>query len=112
MKRVTGIWSTTISTPFTATAVPKSELENPSAPMATGSPTYPCWKIRAMTKESPTTLMNRPSRSTVESRTSPAPSSTARPDTTGFSGRDSGTFMKTTTAQNSVIAASPRNPAR
>ncbi len=39
MKRVTGICMTTISTPFTAMAVPKSELDSPSVPMATGSPT-------------------------------------------------------------------------
>ena len=39
MKRVTGIWSATISTPLTAIAVPKSELESPSVPIATGSPT-------------------------------------------------------------------------
>ena len=34
-----------LSTKVTATAVPKSELDRPSAPMATGRPTYPCWKI-------------------------------------------------------------------
>lgn len=116
MNRVTGIWSTTMSTPLTAMAVPKSELLNPSVPMATGSPTYPCWKIRAMTKDSPTTPMNRPSRSTVPSRTSslsgPPGAPPAPVRAVAFSGRDSGTFMKTTTAQNSVIRASPTKPAR
>ena len=112
MKRPTGIWSATISTPLTAIAVPKSELESPSVPIATGSPTYPCWKISATTNDSPTTLMNRPSRSTVESRTSGSAGSVPPAAAGAFCGRDSGTFRKTTTAQNSVIAASTMKPAR
>lgn len=57
MNRVTGIWSTTISTPLTKMAVPKSELDSPSFTMATGSPTYPCWKISDTRNDSPTTPM-------------------------------------------------------
>ncbi len=112
MKRVTGIWRTTISTPLTAMAVPKSELESPSAPMATGSATYPCMKISDTRNESPTTPMNRPSRRTVVSRTSSSGRFPPTDFTTASSGRDSGTFTKTRTAQTSVIAASPRKPAR
>ncbi len=112
MKRVTGIWRTTISTPLTAMAVPKSELDSPSVPIATGSPTYPCWKISATRNDSPTTPMKRPSRRTVVSRTSSLGRLPPTVFTTASSGRDSGTFTKTRTAQTSVIRASPRKPAR
>ncbi len=75
--------------------------------MATGSPTDPCMKISAMRNDSPTTPMNRPSRSTV-----PRPTDSSGAAPSERTGRDSGIFTKTTTAQAMVITASSRNPAR
>ena len=106
MKRVTGICSTTISTPLTAMTIPKSAGVNPASPIAIGSPTAPCWKMSATRKHSPTTLMKRPSRSTV-------PSPTEASSCASFvvaTGRDSGSLRKTTTAQTSVIPASHEEP--
>ncbi len=77
--------------------------------MASGSPNEPCVKISEIRNDSPTTPMKRPSRSTV-----PSPvSGSAEPfSAAACSGRDSGSFTYTSTAQTSVSAASPRNPAR
>jgi hypothetical protein len=108
---VSGICSTTISAPFIAMAIPKSDGEKPCAPIATGSDTYACIKISATRKDSPTTPMNRRSRSTVPMLT--AGSATVLPSATAAgSGRDSGSLRKTRTAQASVSAPSIRKPAR
>lgn len=79
--------------------------------MATGRPTEPCVKISEIRNDSPTTPMNRPSRSTVPSPIAGSSAAPADP-LTGRSGRDSGSLTKTSTAQTSVSAASPRKPAR
>ncbi len=111
MKRVTGIWSSTISAPLTAMTSPKSPLPNPSRPIDTGSDTYACWKRRARRRLSPTTVMKRPSRATVSIDTRagaspvPAPASAIR-------GRDSGSLRYTTSAQTRTSAASPRKSSR
>lgn len=77
--------------------------------MATGSPTDPCWKISATRKDSTTTLMKRPSRSTVPRLTESSRSAFALTVSAGF---DSGSLRKTRIAQAIVIPASIRNPAR
>lgn len=111
MKRVTGIWSSTISAPLTAMTSPKSPLPNPSRPIDTGSDTYACWKRSARRRFRPTTVMKRPSRATVSMDTGAGASRASAPGS-ATRGRDSGSLPNTTSAQTSTSVASPRNSVR
>ncbi len=110
--RVSGSWSSTISTPFRLATRPYSAVEMPCRPMSIASVVGPCWKTRASSRFTPTTAMNAPSRNTAPRPTAASVGSSAASASASAFASVSGTFTNTSTAHSTVVSASSRNSVR